>query len=252
MNIGQNLSLKSILVVCLLIFAALPKLGFATTTESHLKFVVPHFPPYTFIENGTWHGEGYKMATEALKQAKIAFTIKPVSNYGKAFAMLKSGHADGFFLASQNEQRDKIAVFSQSIVTNHWKWYVLKDIKDSPYSKYFKDNYRIASHLNANTHIWLKENGYRVEAVVDVASIALMLEKNRFEAVLLAEKVFEQTALQQNISLASFNQYLHSNREFGIYISKKKVHQNPEIMRRLNQAILQIQTKHINQNSLSQ
>lgn len=229
--------MAKLLVWVLLLVCLMPQ-HIVAETNKVLTFAVPQFPPYTFKEDGKWHGKGYQLATAALEKAQIKYRLRPVANYAQAFEQLKRNMVDGFFLASKNEARDQLAVFSAPIMVNNWNWYVSPNIVESPLSESFIQRYRVASHFKTNTHQWLVKHNYQVEPVIELANIPIMLDKGRIDAVMLAEWVFEDAAEKANVQTDKFRVYLHSSRDFGIYVSKQAVKKHPNLMLTLNSAIL--------------
>ncbi|WP_157447362.1 substrate-binding periplasmic protein [Catenovulum agarivorans] len=229
--------MHSITMWILFLAALLPSSAWAKNPDV-LTFAVPQFPPYTYEENGQWHGKGYKLAIAALEKAGIKYQIRPVANYAQAFEQLNRNLVDGFFLASKNDARDKIAVFSAPVMINKWNWYVSPHIIESPLSETFIQKYRIASHFKTNTHQWLVKHNYQVEPVIELANIPIMLDKGRIDAVMLAQWVFEDAADKAGVSKDKFRVYLHSSRDFGFYVSKRVIKKHPRLLLTLNSAIL--------------
>lgn len=50
-----------------------------------------------------------------------------VEDYGTVVQVLKTKLAGGMFLATQNAERDAIAVVTQPLMINKWSWFMLKD-----------------------------------------------------------------------------------------------------------------------------
>jgi len=224
-----------ILIIFLFWFSSI-----ASTKEfEKLKFSVPEFKPFTYQENGIIQGIGVELAKKVLDQVGVEYSLEIEPNYGRVVVQTKSGKTDGFFLASKNLQRDEIAVFSDAIMINRWSWFLSADSYFSPKTERFKTSARIATHLNTNTHRWLKKNGFNVSVTPNnVAVLPDMLFKyKRADAVFLAEIVFIDVAKRKEITPDKYRQVVESEKPFGMYISKNYLSRNPGFMDKLNQAI---------------
>jgi len=124
-----------------------------------IRFVVPNFPPYMHKKNGELAGEGISRVAKILKKAAIPFSFKLTTDYDRAIYEVKSGYSDGFFLASQNDERDKIAVFTKPVMQNAWCWFLLNSSYSDPESFKFKSA-NVGTILNTNTHKWLNKNEF--------------------------------------------------------------------------------------------
>ncbi len=64
---------------------------------------MPDYPPYTYIQDGTYHGFGYEAFISIMADLRQDFIIVPEPNYGRAVRDMQSQVVDGMFLASENE-----------------------------------------------------------------------------------------------------------------------------------------------------
>lgn len=206
-----------------------------------VNFVVPNFEPYTFEKEGKIEGIGVDFVEDIMKKIGTPFTLELVPNYGRAVSETMTGRADGFFLASENEERNRIAVFSDPIVVNQWCWFLPVSSNLNPKSTGFKETARIGTHLHSNTHKWLKKNDFHISATTkDVDDLINLIEKGRVDAVFLAEIVFLHIAKKKGISSGKYRQVFQAPQPFGIYISKQYLSRNTGFMDKLNQAIEEI------------
>jgi polar amino acid transport system substrate-binding protein len=208
--------------------------------DKRLTFVIPDFKPYTYHVNGGLKGIGVDAIDEIFKQLGIEYSLTLVPNYGRAVLEVKSGRADGFFLASKNNQRDEIAIFSEPVTTNRWSWFLPIENKMHPSDRLFKQNARILTHLNTNTHKWLKKNGYvHVKGIPNLKSIPEKLNsRSSYTAIFLAEMVFFQLAEDYKLDLKNYQQIIEVEKPFGIYIAKQYLKNHPKFMQQLNAVIL--------------
>jgi len=218
---------RYLLIAVLLIFGK-------SSAAYNMYFFLPDFPPYTTVdEQGNYIGIGLDEVKPILESVGVRYTIQIGSNHGRALSELRHGRSDGFFMASQNKQRDEYAVFSESVMINRWVWVVLKENWPNFHAS-AKDNYIMASLLNANTNYWLEHSGYQtVRPAMNITALVGKLNSGKVDAILVAEEVFNSEFAND----ARYKVSLHSEREFGIYISKAFLKDNPDFMKKLNSAI---------------
>ena len=204
-----------------------------------LRLIIPDFKPYTYFEQGEFKGVGVKKVKNILDALEIPYSLSIAPNYGRAVEELKQGRVDGLFLASENEERNAVAIFSQPVMINRWSWFTHKDSPILPSDPNFKQLTTVATHLNTNTHKWLVKNDYRVTFTPsDLHSLPKTLFNKRVGTVFLAETVFLDSCLAQGIDETFFNQHIESSKPYGIYITKAYAASHPEFMPKLNRAIM--------------
>lgn len=205
-----------------------------------IHLVVPNFPPYTYQENENVQGIGVEHIKDIFHSISTPFTIRLVPNYGRAVSEVREGKADGFFLASQNSERDSIAQFSEPVVVNNWCWFTPKGSSIDVYSTQFKKEAKIATPLNSNTHQWLKENGYRIPFPVNNTDLYIkLIKRKKVDAIFIAEKVFLLQLAKEKTPVTTYSKKIEVSRDFGIYISHKTLEKNPQLMNKINSAIRQ-------------
>lgn len=204
-----------------------------------LRLVVPQFPPYTNEVKGNFEGIGIEMIKSLMQNMNIDYQLRSVPNYARAEEELASGRADGFFLASENHQRNQIAIFSTPLMENKWSWFLAADNSIDPSSASFRKEAKVASLRGSNTSRWLKENGYNIVNLSNNAEYfpKLLLDLKRINAVFLSENVFQDELQKQGYSESNYIKIVQSSKDFGIYISKAYASQHPQFMTQLNQAI---------------
>ena len=206
-------------------------------TQQKIKVAVPNFPPFTYQENKQITGKGIELAKKVFAKADIQASFQLLPNYGKVVQHVKDGKADIFLLASQNSERDKIAVFTNPLMVNRWQWYLLKSSNLDPQDKSFKSNATISTHFNTNTHKWLQANGYKVQAAMQVNQLPQMLIAKRVDAIFIAEQVFLQAIDDAGIDLGLFKIVTEQEKPFGMYVSNRLADKNLTLVNKINQAI---------------
>ena len=225
---------KSVLIIALLILMG----GDCGYAQSEIRFHLPDFPPYTFEKDGKIQGIGVEFVDKILKEAKIRYSLELTSNYGRAVYDVKAGNSDGFFMASQNIERDEIAHFSNPVLINRWCWFFPANSTLNPKDASFKAEVRAGTYLHSNTHKWLIKNGYNVTgAVSKIESLPKMLKHNRINAIFIAEVVFFEVLGQTGETPENYKKAVQVEKPFGIYISKDYLSKNPGIMEKINTAI---------------
>lgn len=202
-----------------------------------MHFFVPNFPPYTQLDSdGLPSGIGTDAVTQILDSMSIHYTITTSSNHGRALQELRKQQSDGFFMASQNSERDTYAEFSEPLMFNRWVWVVRQENAHSfdPNDSGFKQLSTVASLLNTNTHRWLTNNDYQsIYAAATVNELKDQLDSGVVTAILIAEMTFLDTVPETG----NYEIVLNQEKAFGLYISKHFLANNPDFMSELNQAI---------------
>ncbi|MGY5451582.1 hypothetical protein ACVFI8_11655 [Agarivorans sp. MS3-6] len=214
-----------------------------------LRLVYPNFVPYTFASEQPLAGGNF-LIDKIMQELNVSYQSKMVPNYKRAFSDVENGMADGFFLASQNQQRDQVAVFSHPILFNNWSWFFRYDSYLDPDAEGFKSSAKVSSIEGTNTLRWLNKHYYRVIGKQkNVAKLAqLLFDLKRIDAAFLSADVFKTANVHTNIISGEYIEVVQRSAPFGIYISKNYLAKHPDFMLRLNLAISKVQ-KHYLDNS---
>jgi len=224
------------LQVIVLILVSMPSFA----SDHHLlNLVSPYFPPYTYERNGQIIGIGPDLIKRVLANTDIPYKITMVEDYGMAVQVMKSKLADGMFLASQNSERDAIAIFTKPLMINNWSWFMLKDSKIEVESAAFKIQAGIGTIKGTNTSKWLKKNGYTTIAQpVNAQTLVAMLKSNRIDAAFVADAVFENELSLQELS--QFKKVVEVKKPFGMYISRDYLKKVQSSLKQINNSIEKI------------
>lgn len=227
--------MKNIISI-LTIFLTISYFGFG---EVPLRLAMPDYPPYTYMLQNEYAGLGYELFKRVMESTDIPYLIYPVPNYGRAFQDTLLEKTDGFFLASQNPQRDVIARFSIPITKSIWTWvtYVHSDL-DPMNSDSFRKKARVGVQLNSNLHTWLLKEGFRVTgAPTNIESLFKLLELNRVNAILLPKAAAMRIIKNSGLDINDFHMETESIKPLGIYISKEYLAEYPDTLKKINKAI---------------
>lgn len=204
-----------------------------------LSLVSPHFPPYTYEHNQHVIGIGPALITRVLDSTNIPYKVTMVKDYGEAVQVIKAKLADGMFLASQNAERDAIAVFTQPLMINKWSWFTLKDSDVDFTSETFKLQAGIGTIKGTNTYKWLKKKGYTIIALpVDASALIAMLKSRRIDAAFVADAVFENELDEQ--ALSQFKKVVEVEKPFAMYISHDYLNKHPDSLEKINRSIKEV------------
>jgi ABC-type amino acid transport substrate-binding protein len=204
--------------------------------DNILNLVSPHFPPYTYEHNNEIIGIGPDIIKRVFANTNIPYKITMIKDYAEAVQVVKTKLGDGMFLASQNAERNAIAVFTKPLVINKWSWFMLKNSNVDLNSETFKLQAVIGTLKGTNTYKWLKANGYsNVASPVDASSLVSMLKLHRIDAAFLADAVFEY-GLDEKV-LSQFKKVLEVEKPFGMYISHDYLKKHPNSLKQINRSI---------------
>lgn len=208
--------------------------------KERLRMAMPDYPPYTYVQDGAYHGFGYEAFVSIMADMQQDFIIVPEPNYGRAVKDMQNQRVDGLFLASENSERNKVAEFSAAVSFTGWTWVWLKQRTDlDPGSISFKQQAIVSAQLNSNLHIWLVKQRYKVAgAPNDVRMLFTLLNSRRVDAIMLPELTAKAMMQQEKLDSSLYSMQLEMQLPFGIYVSKAYIARNPDIMPKLNQAIL--------------
>lgn len=195
-------------------------------------------PPYSYpVEGGAPGGIAVKTVQCAAKALSIPVNIG-FYPWKRAQEMVKKNAADGFFAASQADQRDGYAVLSATIAPQEWRWYLLKASPMDPRSETFKSSARTSSFHGANMRDWLIENGYNANDNPPQNSNLLAMLRNGHVDAILANRLVMDLLLAQSGEEASVKSFMALDKPLGIYFSKVFLAtQPPGYLVRWNQAI---------------
>ena len=206
---------------------------------------MPDYPPYTYQESGRNQGIGYEAVAAIMADIQQPFSVQLVPHFGRAIVELQQDTVDGFFLATESDERNKNAELSEPVLMIQWTWVWLKQRTDLlPGSATFKLKAQVSAQTNSNAFRWLKEHHYQVTAgTSDIRGLLNLLKFKRVDAILLPELTIKTLMAEQEIDTALFNFQQEVNLPFAIYINKVYLQKHPEFMQQLNAAIRRYQEK---------
>lgn len=204
-----------------------------------LRMAMPEYPPYTFVQDGQYQGEGYEAFVFIMRQLQREFEILLVPNYGRAVTDLQNNVIDGLFLASENAERNSMAVFSDPVSVTRWTWvWLTENTHLQPGSPRFRSDALVSAQLNSNIYLWLQQQGYQVAGGPNnIRNLFRLLNAQRVDAIMLPEQTALTVISENNYARANYQFKVERELPFAIYISKSFLAQEPDFMLALNQAI---------------
>jgi len=172
-----------------------------------------------------------------LMQQPYEFKVYP---WSRAQAYVAAQEAQGFFIASQNAQRDLYATVSIPIINNQWLWYTHIERSFNFQHPNFTTQTKIASIKGTNMLRWLKNEFIHVSAPNDTKTLFLMLDKHRVDVVLLNKDMFESTFTAEYRK--RYKAHFARNAPLRAYFENQFLTRHPRFLTRFNDAITHCQT----------
>lgn len=173
-----------------------------------------------------------RCAFQQLQDYEMEVVVVP---WKRAQHMVEKGYADGFFAASQNNERNRYAQISSTIADQEWRWYWLKSNPLTPKETAFKSEAKVGAFIGANMLTWLEENHYKVSVTsVKTKSLLDALRMGRADAILANNKVIDSLLQHNKAQAATITSGLHSNRPLGVYFSSSFLTNNPNFLSLFN------------------
>lgn len=226
----MHLRLLPLLAALLVVPAALQAQPLRLTTQQQ--------PPYNMEDDkGRQSGLALETVVCALKRMQYPYTIQFLP-WLRAQNMVKSGQADGFFPASQNAERDRFAILSDTVAPQQWRWYLPADSTTDPMHADFRSQATVGAYLGSNMQSWLKQAGYSIYAAPYTHDQLLrVLLAGRVQAVLASD-----LAMQEAIVKAGAEQRVRSvlqqDKPMGVYFSLQFLASaSPDFLPRFNSEV---------------
>ncbi|SEI05955.1 ABC-type amino acid transport substrate-binding protein [Rheinheimera pacifica] len=215
----------------------------AAAEKAVLRMAMPDYPPYTYVEDGQYQGEGYDAFVFIMQHLQRDFHISLVPNYGRAVLDLQNEVIDGLFLASENAERNNMAVFSDPVSITRWTWvWLTQEQTLTPDSSNFASRAIVSAQINSNIYLWLKAQGYRVAGGPNnIRDLFRLLNNRRVDAIMLPEQTALTVIKENNYPLQNYQFKTMRELPFAIYISKRFLEKEPDFMVQLNNAIAEYQ-----------
>lgn len=221
----------------LLPFLSIFYLTAANANYSDLVLNTDNRLPFHYLNNEKkLKGIAIELITCSLNKLGVRYEIK-VMPWSRAQESVKAGLEDGFFTASQNNDRDKYAQLSSIIVEQNWNWYLSKDITLPPSTEEFKSEVKVSSWIGSKSLKWLKENNYKImQPSKHNQELVKRLLSGRIDGVYASNIVFEKALKDADKDLTELNIVKGLYKPMGVYFSRKYLEKNPGFMESFNSA----------------
>lgn len=219
------------------LIAAFTLLCSAALAAEPMGLMIPEYAPYTSTAGGKPHGIGVDKVVPLLAALGIETQITGGS-FGDAVTAIKEGQADGFFLASENSERDAVAVLFAPIVYNNWFWYLAADSKLDPKGPDFNHATIVGTVSFSAQAAWLNKNDFHVRLVPNAEPLpAMLIEHKGINSILGPELVINEAISKAGLSSDNFRSVLAERKPFGLYVSKTWLNAHPEMAGKLKAAV---------------
>lgn len=195
------------------------------------------WPPYQVYKGNNLEGTAVAIIKTILDKMGVSYEIR-VYPWERAQFMVKTGAAQGFFLASKNAERDTYAIFSEVLFSQKWNWYLLQDSPLAPTDESFREKTCVLVRFGSNMRHWLTTNEYNIIGnFKNTEALIRALLSKRCEAMLANELVVNNKLQDMQISPDMFKTYLNRDKPLGVYWSKTFLSDNPEFIDEFNRLV---------------
>lgn len=197
---------------------------------------VPELKPYTYLEDGQIKGQILAIVDTIFNKSQIQYEVKFLDNYSSLLKAIKKHEIDGFFIATQNIERDRYGTFSKPILMDRYTWFIMKNAKFEFGSEDFLYKAKIGAVENTNSFRLATRRGYQVFGQPSEILAHNFIQKN-VDAVFAAHLPFQYHLDKLELNKKEYRVVVDSVRPFGLYISKKYLLNRPHLMETINSHI---------------
>ncbi|MFX4229762.1 MAG: hypothetical protein ACFHHU_18355 [Porticoccaceae bacterium] len=197
-------------------------------------------PPYQELQNGLLGGYSISVLNCAFERIGVGYGLA-VAPRQRNRDMVRSGRADGFFLARISDFMDEYAVATHPLALEKWVWV-------SPSSNVVSSKARhlpkpgefttIGAILGSNEAEWLSEQGYEdVMRVPSIASLVSQVAAGRVDFALVDKQSFEIARNDLGLGAEQFLVQFERYAPLVVYFSKRYVETYPDLLGKLNNVL---------------
>lgn len=194
-------------------------------------------PPYQELQNGALSGYSVSILDCVFDRLGVGYGLA-IAPRQRNREMVRTGKADGFFLARVSEAMDEYAVPTNPLALEKWVWVSSAGKSDDPRIPRPPkpgDFSTVGAILGSNEAEWLKELEYQdVARVPSIASLVGQVATGRVDYALVDKHSFEiarnALGLAEDKFLVQFERYA----PLVVYFSKRYVAAFPEVLDNLN------------------
>jgi len=194
-------------------------------------------PPYQELQNGILSGYSVSILNCVFDRLDIGYGLA-IAPRQRNREMVRTGKADGFFLARISDAMDEYAVASNPLALEKWVWVSPAIKSDDPrVSRRPKpgDFSTVGAILGSNEAEWLLEQGYTdVMRVPSIASLVAQVAAGRVEYALVDKHSFEFARKELQLTADKFRMQFERYVPLVVYFSKHYVATVPRLLDDLN------------------
>ncbi|NIY76518.1 transporter substrate-binding domain-containing protein [Thalassospira sp. HF15] len=198
-------------------------------------------PPYQELQNGTLSGFSVSILDCVFDRLDVGYGLA-IAPRQRNREMVRTGKADGFFLARISEEMDAYAVATNPLALEKWVWVsssgksndprIMRPPKPGDFST-------VGAILGSNEAEWLEETAYEdVARVPSIASLVSQVATGRVDYALVDKHSFEIARKELGLTADKFLVQFERYAPLVVYLSKQYVAEFPEMLEQLN-AVLQ-------------
>jgi polar amino acid transport system substrate-binding protein len=201
-------------------------------------------PPYGYHE-ADGRVTGYAVERVRFAVTRCGFELQlHVVPWARAQALARNDSVDGFFAASQNEERRELYVSSAVLAPQCWTWYLLQDSPFDPQSPEFKEKARVGSFIGANMLTYLEDNAFHIGGhPKDTEALFQMLLAHRLDAILANNLVATGVIRELDIDAEVRSQTLVNKPLYALF-SRRFIREHPGFLECFNAALVEYERLH--------
>ncbi|WP_419903427.1 substrate-binding periplasmic protein [Kiloniella sp.] len=177
----------------------------------------------------------------ALKRMNQAYQILETP-WKRAQIWTEQGRFDGFFMASQNKNRDSYATFSHPLLFIEWLYVLRKDTLIQPKDPEFSE-LTFAANIGSARLTWLttrfknKKIKYPAQGTSDPAKTLQMLLKGRYDVALENSANWVSVLTNAGLDQSEFQTYTALTKPLAVYFSNIFLKANPDFLGEYNNSM---------------
>lgn len=214
---------------------------YAATTVNYVTAIIPPYAEYD--QNKQLIGTGVSAVKCVMDKLNRGYHIEVVP-WKRAQLMVERVEKDAFFVASENDERNKYAKFSGTLIPGKWEFFGLtKEALE-------KKDRSIGVFSGTNMALWLKNNHKKlgVKNIIyreNGLELIELLKLKRVDGLLLREDMYQRYVRDDHKYLKITYKKLAKNRDLGVYFAKSFVKKEKEFVERFSRNSLNCQPKAI-------
>lgn len=206
-------------------------------------------PPYQELQNGLLGGYSIAVLNCAFERIGIGYGLA-VAPRQRNREMVRSGRADGFFLARISDVMDEYAVATHPLALEKWVWVSPSLKSDDLRTKRLPkpgEFSTIGAILGSNEAEWLAEQGYEdVMRVPSISSLVSQVAAGRVDFALVDKHSFEIARDELALGAEKFHLQFERYAPLVVYFSKRYVELFPDLLGKLNSVLEFCETRPMN------